>query len=71
MKSFAANRTFTSTVIGGRPYTFENLVGIIVKELMTEAEAELGTLGDTVTLAGPCASPAAILRKMKPLAFSA
>jgi len=50
VKSFAANRTFSSTVIGGRPYTFENLVGIIVKELMTEAEAELGPLGDTVTV---------------------
>jgi hypothetical chaperone protein len=53
VKSFAANRTFTSTVIGGRPYTFENLVGIIVKELMTEAEAELGHLGDTVTVGRP------------------
>ena len=53
VKSFAANRTFTSTVIGGRPYTFENLVGIIVKELMTEAEAELGPLGDTVTVGRP------------------
>jgi len=53
VKSFAANRTFTSTVIGGRPYAFENLVGIIVKELMTEAEAELGPLGDTVTVGRP------------------
>lgn len=53
VKSFAANRTFTSTVIGGRPYTFENLVAIIVKELMTEAEAELGSLGNTVTVGRP------------------
>jgi hypothetical chaperone protein len=37
VKSFSANRTFTSTVIGGRPYSFENLVAIIVKELMTAA----------------------------------
>src|SRR6266851_7800772 len=29
VKSFAADRTFTSTVISGRPYTFGKLVSII------------------------------------------
>src|ERR1035438_9068963 len=38
VKSFAADRTFTSTVISGRPYTFANLVSIIIKELVREAE---------------------------------
>jgi hypothetical chaperone protein len=53
VKSFAANRTFTSTVIAGRPYTFANLVSIIIKELVTEAERQLGALGDRVTVGRP------------------
>lgn len=53
VKSFAANRTFTSTVISGRPYTFSNLAAIIIRELITEAEQQLGRLGDRVTVGRP------------------
>jgi hypothetical chaperone protein len=53
VKSFAADRTFTSTVISGRPYTFANLVSIIIKELVREAEQQVGTLGDRVTVGRP------------------
>jgi len=53
VKSFAANRTFTSTVIAGKPYTLANLVSIIIKELVTEAEQQLGALGDQVTVGRP------------------
>jgi hypothetical chaperone protein len=53
VKSFAANRTFTSTVISGRPYTFGNLVSIIVNELVREAEQQVGKLGDRLTVGRP------------------
>jgi hypothetical chaperone protein len=53
VKSFAADRTFTSTVISGRPYTFGKLVSIIIKQLVTEAEQQVGALGDSVTVGRP------------------
>jgi hypothetical chaperone protein len=53
IKSFAADRTFTSTVIFGRPYTFGKLVSIIIKQLVTEAEQQIGPLGDRLTVGRP------------------
>jgi hypothetical chaperone protein len=53
VKSFAADRTFTSTVISGRPYTFGKLVSIILQQLVAEAEQQVGPLGDRLTVGRP------------------
>jgi hypothetical chaperone protein len=53
LKSFAATKSFTSTNLFGKSYTFEDLVGIILKSLVAEAERQFGPLGSAITVGRP------------------
>lgn len=53
IKSFATSRSFTATAVFNRVYTFEELVAILVKRIVAEAEADLGPLGKVVTVGRP------------------
>lgn len=55
IKSFAASRSFTSTNIFGKVYSFEHLVACVVKGLVHEAEAQFGPLGTAITVGRPVA----------------
>ena len=43
LKSFLASRLFTSTNVFGRQYTLEDLITIILRDLRTQAEAQIGS----------------------------
>jgi len=45
LKSFLASRLFTSTNVFGRQYTLEDLITIILRDLRTQAEAQIGQTG--------------------------
>lgn len=53
IKSFAASHTFRSTNVFGRVCTFEELVALIVKRLVAEAEEQFGPLGKSLTVGRP------------------
>ncbi len=53
LKSFAASSLFSKTTINGRPYALEELIGLILRLLRNEAEAELGPLGSRVVAGRP------------------
>lgn len=53
IKSFATSRSFTTTAVFDRIYTFEELVAILVKRIVAEAEETLGPLGKAVTVGRP------------------
>lgn len=53
IKSFATSRIFSATNIFGRMYAFEELVALIVKRLVAEAEQQLGPIGKSVTVGRP------------------
>lgn len=53
VKSMAANPNFSSTYIFGRKYTIEDLIALILQDLRSSAEADLGPLGPKVTAGRP------------------
>lgn len=53
VKSMAANPNFTSTYIFGRKYTIEELISLILQNLRSSAEADLGPIGAKVTAGRP------------------
>ncbi|MBL8230929.1 MAG: Hsp70 family protein [Bryobacterales bacterium] len=53
IKSFATSRSFAATAVFDRVYTFEELVAILVKRIVAEAEETLGPLGKAVTVGRP------------------
>jgi hypothetical chaperone protein len=53
IKSLLASSVFTATQIGGRRYSAADLVTIIVRALRTEAERELGPLGNHIVVGRP------------------
>jgi len=53
LKSFAASSTFSVTLINGRSYTLEELVGLFLRTLRSQAEAELGPLGNRLVAGRP------------------
>jgi len=55
IKSFAASRSFTSTSIFGKVYSFEHLVACVIKGLVSEAEQRHGPLGTAITVGRPVA----------------
>jgi len=44
LKSFLASRLFTSTNVFGRQYSLEDLITIILRDLRTQAESQLGSM---------------------------
>jgi hypothetical chaperone protein len=53
LKSYLASRSFTSTVIFGRSYSLEDLVGHLLGRVREAAEASLGPLGDRAVVGRP------------------
>lgn len=53
LKSFAASRLFQQTQINGRPYLLEELIGIFLRILRTEAERQFGSLGSRLIAGRP------------------
>ena len=53
LKSFLANRDFSSTAVLGESYRLEALIGIILRQLREEAEAELGELPRRIVVGRP------------------
>ncbi len=53
LKSFAGNRSFTSTTIDGRAFTLEELIGLFLRRLRSQAEAQFGELGHAVVAGRP------------------
>ena len=53
VKSYLASRLFTSTNIFGRHYSVEELVSLIIRGIKTEAEGQLGDLGEAATVGRP------------------
>lgn len=53
LKSFLPNRSFTSTVLRGRPLSLEQLIGTLLRFVRESAERELGEPCTTVTLGRP------------------
>jgi hypothetical chaperone protein len=53
LKSFAANSTFTQTLINGRGYTLPELIGLFLRILRTEAEEQFGPLGNHAVVGRP------------------
>ncbi len=53
IKSFATSKVFSATNVFGRMYSFEELVALIVKRLVAEAEQQFGPLGKSVTVGRP------------------
>jgi hypothetical chaperone protein len=53
LKSFAASRMFTQTQIHGRSYKLEELIGLFLRALRSEAEQQLGPLGNRATVGRP------------------
>lgn len=52
IKSFATSRVFSATNVFGRMYSFEELVALIVKRLLEEAEEQFGPLRDLPVTVG-------------------
>ena len=53
LKSFLASRLFTSTDVFGRQFTVEDLITIILRDLRTQAEAQLGSFGEAIVVGRP------------------
>ena len=53
LKSFAASRTFQSTLIGTRQYKLEDLIGVFLKALRSAVEKQFGPLGDHAIVGRP------------------
>ena len=53
LKSFLASRLFTSTDVFGRQFTVEDLITIILRDLRTQAEAQLGSFGGPIVVGRP------------------
>jgi hypothetical chaperone protein len=52
IKSFATSRVFSATNVFGRMYSFEELVALIVKRLLEEAEEQFGPIRDLPVTVG-------------------
>jgi hypothetical chaperone protein len=52
IKSFATSRVFSATNVFGRLYSFEELVALIVKRLLEEAEEQFGPIRDLPVTVG-------------------
>jgi hypothetical chaperone protein len=52
IKSFATSRVFSATNVFGRMYSFEELVALIVKRLLEEAEQQFGPIRDLPVTVG-------------------
>lgn len=53
MKSYLADRTFQATSIFGRTTSLVGLIGLLLRELRSEAEKELGPLGSRAVVGRP------------------
>ena len=53
LKSFLASRSFTSTVIFGRSYALEDLVGHLLRRVREAAEEQWGELGSRAVVGRP------------------
>jgi hypothetical chaperone protein len=53
VKSYAASRLFTSTVVNGRHYTLEDLIAIILRQLRNAVIEQFGVSADRVVLGRP------------------
>ncbi len=53
LKSFLASRLFTSTDVFGRQFTVEDLITIILRDLRTQAEAQLGSFEGPIVVGRP------------------
>src|SRR5438105_2224859 len=53
LKSFLASRTFTGTNIYGRPFSVEDLITIMLRDLRIQAEEQIGTFEGPVVVGRP------------------
>jgi len=53
LKSFLASRTFTGTNIYGRPFSVEDLITIMLRDLRLQAEEQIGTFEGPVVVGRP------------------
>jgi len=53
LKSFLASRLFTSTSVFGRQYTLEDLITIMLRDLRTQAEEQLGRFEGPIVVGRP------------------
>jgi len=53
MKSFLTSRLFSRTQIAGHTYSLEELIGILLRQIRREAEAQMGELGTQVVVGRP------------------
>ncbi|MEJ7604859.1 MAG: Hsp70 family protein [Bryobacteraceae bacterium] len=70
LKSFAASRTFQHTQIGGKQRTLEELIGIFLKLLRTQAEEQLGPLGTHAIVGRPAQFVGAAAKEDESLALA-
>ena len=53
LKSFLASRTFTGTSIYGRQFSVEDLITIMLRDLRTQAEEQIGAFGGPIVVGRP------------------
>ena len=53
LKSFLASRTFAATSVFGRQYTLEDLITIILRDLRSQAETQMGSFKGPIVVGRP------------------
>lgn len=66
IKSLLASSVFSATQIGGRRYTAEDLVTVIIRALKSEAESQTGNSAGRLLSAGLCDLSARRPKTMRP-----